>query len=84
MITKITLDALTDRGVSIKSQKYVIDEGKEYSVDLPHRCSYQNSDRGRVSVAANLEEPYLSAVMSVWGDEPTVFLIDDLPQESEE
>lgn len=76
MITKITLDALTEKGVSIKTQKYVEDGGKEYAVGLPHRCAYQNSACGRTEIAAELSEPYLSAVMAVWGDESTVIEVD--------
>ena len=72
MITKITLDMLTETGVSVKTQKYVEDGGVEYAVGEPHRCAYVNSERGRQEITATLEEPYLSAVMAVWGDAPTV------------
>lgn len=72
MITKIIIEALNERSVSIKSQKYLLTKGIEYPIGLPHRCAYVNSDRGRSEIAAALEEPYLSAVMAVWGDTPTV------------
>lgn len=73
MITKITLDMLTETGVSVKTQKYVEDGGVEYAVGEPHRCAYVNSERGRAEIAAELPEPYLSAVLAVWGEAPTVF-----------
>ena len=72
MITRITLDMLTETGVSVKTQKYIEDGGVEYAVGDPHRCAYINSERGRREIAAALPEPYLSAVMTVWGDRPAV------------
>jgi len=73
MITKITLDMLTETSVSVKTQKYVEDGGVEYAVGEPHRRAYVNSERGRAEIAAELPEPYLSAVLAVWGEAPTVF-----------
>ncbi|MFZ5975201.1 MAG: hypothetical protein ACOYU3_07315 [Bacillota bacterium] len=72
MNEKIIIDALTNTSVSIKQQKYVVDNGIEYYVGEPHRCAYMNSERGRAGIAVALPEPYLSAVMTVWGDTPTV------------
>ena len=72
MITRITLDMLTETGVSVKTQKYIEDGGVEYAVGEPHRRAYVNSERGRAEIAANLQEPYLSAVMAVWGDSAKV------------
>ena len=73
MITRITLDMLTETGVSVKTQKYIEDGGVEYAVGEPHRKAYVNSERGRAEIAAELPEPYLSAVLAVWGEAPTVF-----------
>jgi len=72
MITQIALDMLTETGVSVKTQKYVEDGGVEYAMGEPHRRAYVNSERGRSEIAAELPEPYLSAVMAVWGSMPTV------------
>mgnify|MGYP001009130175 CR=1 FL=1 len=72
MNEKIYIDALTESGVSIRWQKYVIEEGQEYYVGDPHRCAYINSERGRLEITQALTEPYLSAVMALWGDTPTV------------
>ena len=72
MITKISVDMLTDNGVSIKTQSYIEQDGVEYAAGPPQRCAYANSERGRVEIAAALAEPYLSAVMAVWGDAPTI------------
>ena len=72
MTTKTTLDMLTADSVSIKTQQYTTVEGIEYSIGQPHRCAYVNSERGRAEIMGVLADPYLSAVMMVWGDTPTV------------
>ena len=72
MYEKFSLDMLTETSVSVKTQKYVEDGGVEYAVGEPHRRAYVNSERGRAEIAAELPEPYLSAVMSVWGDSAKV------------
>jgi hypothetical protein len=68
--TKIT--ELDGRGVSIEMQQYVVDNGTEYSIGMSHRCAYVNSERGRAELVAEVPEPYLSAVMMVWEETPTV------------
>jgi hypothetical protein len=72
MMTKVTLDMLTEKSVSVKTQKYIEDDGVDYTAGEPHRCAYVNSARGREKISAALDEPYLSAVMAVWGEEATV------------
>ena len=72
MVSKVALDMLTDTSVSIKTQKYVEVDGVEYAVGEPHRCACINSARGREEISAALGEPYLSAVMVVWGETATV------------
>ena len=68
----ITIDALTKNSVSVKRQKTITAEGSTYEIGDPHRCAYANSANGRKQIAAEVPEPYLSAVMAVWGDTPTV------------
>lgn len=77
MIEKITLDMLTADGVSIKKQNYATVDGAEYTIDDPWRKAYVNSERGRTE-AQEIPEPYLSAIMAVWGDTPTVVDTDPL------
>lgn len=69
---KITLDMLTEHGVSVKKQKYVSVDGQEYLTGQPWRRAYVNSVRGRQQIEDELPQPYLSAVLALWGDEPTV------------
>lgn len=70
---EISIDNLNIYGVSVKTQGYVEIEGVKHYIDKPHRKAYSNSVYGRQELQNELVEPYYSAVMSVWGDEPTVF-----------
>lgn len=72
MFEKITLDALNQDSVSLKKQQYITVGDKEYPIDEPWRRAYINSTNGRTQVQAEVAEPYLSAIMAVWGDNPTV------------
>lgn len=78
MDKKITLDSLSFNSVSLKKQEYVVVDGVEYTKDLPHRKAYLNSEKGRIEVQSEVPEPYLSAIMSVWGDSPTIVESFDL------
>jgi len=72
MIEKITLDMLTENSVSIKKQKYIVQDGTEYLIGQPWRRAYVNSEKGRQRIEEEVPEPYRSAIFAVWGDEPTV------------
>ena len=72
MNKKITLDMLTQDGVSIKKQDITTIDSKEYTVGEPWRKAYINSTNGRVELQAEVSEPYLSAIMAMWGTTPTV------------
>ena len=72
MVKKITLDMLTADSVSIKKQQYTVVDGKEYPIGEPWRRAYINSIQGREQVQTEVPEPYLSAIMAVWGTNPTV------------
>lgn len=72
MNEKITLDMLTQDSVSLKKQQYATVDGKEYPIGEPWRRAYINSVQGRAQVQAEVQEPYKSAIMAVWGSNPTV------------
>ena len=72
MMEKITLDMLNVDSVSLKKQQYTTVDGKEYPIGEPWRRAYINSAQGRAQVQAEVPEPYLSAIMAVWGETPTV------------
>ena len=69
---EISIDNLSLYGVSVKTQGYVEIEGIKHYIDQPHRKAYSNSVQGREELKNELAEPYYSAVMAVWGDEPTI------------
>lgn len=71
MEEKITLDMLTQDSVSVKKQNYTTINGKEYLIGEPWRRAYVNSTEGRNEVQVEVTEPYLSAIMAMWGDNPT-------------
>ena len=72
MDTKITLDMLTTDSVSVKTQGYIKSEGTDRLVGAPRRKAYINSTKGRAKLIEELAEPYLTAVLAVWGAEPTI------------
>lgn len=72
MYEKITIDMLTQDGVSIKKQKYVTIDGVDYPVGQPWRRAYANSVSGRQAVQNEVPEPHRTAIFAVWGDTPTV------------
>ena len=69
---KITLDMLTSSSVSVKKQRYTVQDNKEYTVGEPWRRAYANSLHGRIQVDEEISEPYKSVIMLMWGDGPTV------------
>lgn len=72
MIEKLTLDMLTADSVSVKKQQYTVINNTEYAIGEPWRRAYVNSTQGREQVRGEMPEPYLSAIMAVWGNTPTV------------
>ena len=77
-IEKIMLDMLTQDGVNVRTQRYVVVDGQEYPIGEPHRKAYVNSVRGRQAVQNEVPEPHRSAIFALWGENPTV---DDRVQE---
>lgn len=72
MDSEISLDNLTTTSVSVKTMNYIMEDNVKYYVGEPHRRAYVNNTSGRTDIDSELSEPYLSAVMTVWGDTPTV------------
>jgi hypothetical protein len=72
LIERFSLDMLTPDSVSVKKQQYVDVNGTEYPIGEPWRRAYINSPSGRQQVQDEVPDPYCSAIMAVWGEEPTV------------
>lgn len=77
MKTEIILDALCGDSVTVLETKVFENDGEEYRM-APHAKAYENSAAGREVLKTELAEPYLSAVLAVWGDTPTVSAADEL------
>ena len=69
---KITLDNLTENSVSVLTQQFANLNGQTVQVGENHRTAFVNSEYGRIELKDKLQEPYLSSVMAVWGENPTV------------
>ena len=72
MIEKIILDMLTQDGVSVKKQQYIVQSGKEYPIGEPWRRAYINSVNGRKQVEDEIIDPYKSVIFMMWGNESTI------------
>lgn len=68
----IFLDMLSKDSVSVLKKTVANIDGKEVQVGENFRRAFDNSVEGRKDIAEFLEEPYLSSVMQMWGDTPTV------------
>ena len=72
MNTRNTLDYITDKGCSVKTEKYIVDGGNEYMFGEHERVAYINSISGRADLERDYPDYYNALVMTVWGDTPTV------------
>lgn len=70
--TEITLDLLTQNGVSVLTKTYADINGVKTQLGANHRKAYGNSPIGRELLAKDLPETYYNAVLVVWGDTPTL------------
>ena len=80
VIKEIVIGLLNKNEAGIIRTNYINYNGKKTQLGDSLRLVYDNSIQDRERIREELEEPYLSAVLSVWGEEPTV----DLEEESEE
>lgn len=67
-----TVDALCADSASVKTEQTANVDGKVYVIGEPSRRAYVNSERGRAILQEDVPEPYLSAILAVWGDTPTM------------
>lgn len=74
MNEKIFLNGLTSDSVTIMTQKYTTVDGVDYSIGIPNAKGYANSTSGREELKAEIKEPYLSAILAMWGEAATVVI----------
>lgn len=77
MKEKIMLTELDIYKVSVEKRHFTEIEGKEYQIGTPIRREYSNSEYDRHYLKSELSEPYLSAVLSIWGETPTILPSND-------
>lgn len=70
--TEITLDLLTQNGVSVLTKTFADINGIKTQVGNNIRRAYGNSPIGRDLLRADIPEIYYNAVLAVWGDTPTL------------
>lgn len=64
----ITLDMLTTESVSVKTERFIVENGEKLPVGNPHRKLYENNETGMQEVIEELPEQYQNAIFAVWGD----------------
>ena len=63
----ITIDNLTTESVSVKSQRVLVDNGGTFPIGDPVRTAYVKESPDELT--EHVPEPYLSAILGVWGIE---------------
>lgn len=71
-IDKYTVDMLSQDSVSISKQTFVDYMGQMFPIGQIWRREYVNSNQGRQQIVEELPNAQVNAIMSVWGDSPTV------------
>ncbi len=74
VVEKIFIYSLNNKFVTFMKTTNTVIDGSERQLGEILAVSYENSIRGRKDLKQNISEPYYSAVMAVWGDEPTVVI----------
>lgn len=71
-IIKTTLDALTSDSVSVLTQKFANIGGETVQIGQDHRKAYVNSEFSRQELSQEVPDPYLTTILTLWGDKPTI------------
>jgi len=62
------IQLLNNTSVSIRKTKYITIDGTDHKIGEPKNLSFENSDDSRAALTENMEEPLLSAILTVWED----------------
>lgn len=68
--SRYSLFNLSESRADVHRQGYITIDGQEHLLDYPVQMSFSNTPEGRAAIAAEIPEPFLSAVLLVWGAEP--------------
>lgn len=69
---EIKIELLNKDSVSVVVTKYIEYEGQKLEVGESTRTGYTNSKKGREELKEQIKEPYLGAILAVWGDKESV------------
>ena len=70
----MSIESLDNKYVSFVKVKRAKIDGTDYILDDPQVVFYENSSKDRELVAKDVPEPFLSTIMTIWGDTPTIIL----------
>ena len=68
---KIIIDMLTETSVSIIFSTQIEYNNKKIELERTRRA-YSNSEPDRQALLKEIGEPYYTAVISIWGETPTI------------
>lgn len=71
---EIKIELLNQDSVSITFTKYIEYAGQKLQVGDVVRTAYVNSIKGREDLEKEIKDPYLSSILTIWGDTPTVVI----------
>lgn len=75
------LEALTENTVNVLIKEYITVDGNTFQIGKPSRRTYSNTSMDRLELENRLPERYFNAIISVWGEKPTiadpVLLVDE-------
>lgn len=74
VVEKIFIYSLNNKFVTFMKTTNAIIDGSEKQLGETLAVSYENSIGGRKELEENISGTFYSAVMAVWGDEPTVVI----------
>lgn len=72
VVVEKSIKSLTKNDASILTQNFTVLDGTKMPVGDNHRVAYVNSTSGRADLQLNEPEHIVTAVMSVWGEQPSV------------
>lgn len=71
---KYIIENLTKDSVTIHTIYYILFNGQELQARDLHTCTYINNEQQRSLLISDIPDPYLSSILIMWGQMPTLDL----------
>lgn len=71
---EIKIELLNTNGVSVIFTKHIEYGGQKLQVGEAVRTAYVNSVQGREDLKKQIPKPYLTCILEIWGNMPTVVI----------